>query len=252
MPFCSAMLCTSRSTRSMFGAPANSARAADDGRCSDIAPPARIFRTAPGPSARAPSSRHSSTHPVVDRARRLEVGVHRLLDRSRLRPSARSDSCRRAASPTWRAARTPIVHLELHRQLDRRVAGIEARRFDVRARAGADRGVRVGIEARRLEVGRQRTCSTFTFSSGGRNACGSGLHSVISFGSKLVPDAWHRCRQCVQLVGVEAGMRFEIGQRRHVHDRHARHLRDFATASSSSRTPGERYCGSCIARATRS
>ena len=29
------------------------------------------------------------------------------------------------------------------------------------------------------------TCSTLTFSSGGRNACGSGLHSVISVGSKL-------------------------------------------------------------------
>ena len=27
---------------------------------------------------------------------------------------------------------------------------------------------------------------------------------------------------------------------------------DFATASSNSRTPGERYCGSCIARPTRS
>ena len=27
---------------------------------------------------------------------------------------------------------------------------------------------------------------------------------------------------------------------------------DFATASSSSRTPGERYCGSCMARPTRS
>ena len=29
------------------------------------------------------------------------------------------------------------------------------------------------------------TCSTLIFSSGGRNACGSGLHSVISLGSKL-------------------------------------------------------------------
>ena len=29
------------------------------------------------------------------------------------------------------------------------------------------------------------TCSTLTFSSGGRIACGSGLHSVSSPGSKL-------------------------------------------------------------------
>ena len=29
------------------------------------------------------------------------------------------------------------------------------------------------------------TCSTLTFSSGGRNACGSGLHSVMNAGSKL-------------------------------------------------------------------
>ena len=33
-------------------------------------------------------------------------------------------------------------------------------------------------------VGR-RTCSTLTLSSGGRKACGSGLHSVIVAGSKL-------------------------------------------------------------------
>ena len=36
-----------------------------------------------------------------------------------------------------------------------------------------------------LKLVGSRTCSTLTFSSGGRNACGSGLHSVINFGSKL-------------------------------------------------------------------
>ena len=36
-----------------------------------------------------------------------------------------------------------------------------------------------------LKLVGSRTCSTLTFSSGGRNACGSGLHSVISAGSKL-------------------------------------------------------------------
>ena len=36
-----------------------------------------------------------------------------------------------------------------------------------------------------LKLVGSRTCSTLTFSSGGRNACGSGLHSVMKFGSKL-------------------------------------------------------------------
>ena len=44
-----------------------------------------------------------------------------------------------------------------------------------------------GPEAKRADlklVGR-RTCSTLTFSSGGRNACGSGLQSVMNCGSQL-------------------------------------------------------------------
>ena len=36
-----------------------------------------------------------------------------------------------------------------------------------------------------LKLVGSRTCSTFTFSSGGRKACGSGLHRVMKFGSKL-------------------------------------------------------------------
>jgi len=44
---------------------------------------------------------------------------------------------------------------------------------------------RVGLEARRLEVRRQAHLEHVHFSSGGRKACGSGLHSVMNFASKL-------------------------------------------------------------------
>ena len=54
----------------------------------------------------APSETHSFDHPVVDRARGVEVAVHRLLDRAHAVLRARSGSCRRAASPISRAART--------------------------------------------------------------------------------------------------------------------------------------------------
>ena len=66
------------------------------------------------------------------------------------------------------------------------LAGVEADRFDVRLelRAGS-RCARPNRSAPTLKLVGRLTCSTLTFSSGGRNACGSGLHSVISFGSKL-------------------------------------------------------------------
>ena len=53
------MLCTSRSTRSIFGAPANSARAAEDGRISPFAA-AAYFSNGTRSSGDAPSSMHSS------------------------------------------------------------------------------------------------------------------------------------------------------------------------------------------------
>ena len=98
-------------------------------------------------------------------------------------------------------------------------------------------------------VGR-RTCSTLTGSSGGRNACGSGLHSVMSFGSKASHTAGSVKLSRTfdtSMPGTRArygsGGMFMIDMQG---------TRAFATDSSSSRTPGERYCGSCIASATRS
>ncbi len=67
------------------------------------------------------------------------------------------------------------------------------------------------------------TCRTFTLSSGGRNACGSGLqrHAVRV---EAVPDRGIGVA-IAQRRDVEAGDAREVRQRRHVHDRHARHAR---------------------------
>src|SRR2546423_15441704 len=46
------------------------------------------------------------------------------------------------------------------------------------------------------------TCSTFTFSSGGRDACGSGLHSVLSLGA----DASQTLGSGYQLLPASASL----------------------------------------------
>src|SRR5712671_365037 len=60
IPCCAAMLCTRRSTRSMLGAPANKARAADDGRTSTCAA-AAYFSNGTKSSRDAPNLTQSST-----------------------------------------------------------------------------------------------------------------------------------------------------------------------------------------------
>src|SRR5215470_1969141 len=94
------------------------------------------------------------------------------------------------------------------------------------------------------------TCNTLIFSPGGRMACGSGLHRVTRPGSKLshtlasVKDGFNGS---VARWGIR--FRYGIGGKFMI-DMHG--TLDLATESSNSRTPGERYCGSCIASATRS
>ncbi len=94
------------------------------------------------------------------------------------------------------------------------------------------------------------TVSTLILSSGMRIACGSGLHSVRQPGSKFA-HTLASVKQWCSVSVFRPGIRFRYGSGgMFMIDMHG--FRDFATASSSSRTPAERYCGSCIASATRS
>ena len=67
------------------------------------------------------------------------------------------------------------------------------------------------------------TCSTLIFSSGGRNACGSGLHSVMHAGIEIRPHAGVGVAVRAMRRSFEARNALQVRQRRHVHDRHARH-----------------------------
>jgi len=101
------------------------------------------------------------------------------------------------------------------------------------------------LQARDLEVGRSVTCSTLTFSSGGRMACGSGLHNVSVSGSKLSHTV-DRCKRLQQVM---------VQPRNAAHIRAAaacslidmQGTRDLATASAA-RARGRAIFGSCIAR----
>ena len=113
-----------------------------------------------------------------------------------------------------------LVHLELHRQIDRRVAGIEADRLDLALELPHDVGGRLGIETRRLEVGRQRHrqhvdlvvrhADRLRVRAAQRQAAGIEVRPHAGVGEAVV-----------QRVGVQAGDALQIRQRRHVHDRHA-------------------------------
>ena len=67
------------------------------------------------------------------------------------------------------------------------------------------------------------TSRKLIFSPGGRIACGSGLHRVSLPGVKLSHTV-ASVKQGLSGIDVETGDARQIGQRRHVHDRHARHL----------------------------
>jgi hypothetical protein len=80
------------------------------------------------------------------------------------------------------------VHLELDRQLDPSILPAPVSKRAASMSASSLRRIAVcASESKRadLKLVGSLTCSTLIFSSGGRNACGSGLHSVIKRGSKL-------------------------------------------------------------------
>ena len=192
----------------------------------DRAPRRRISRTAPD---RSRDGAHLSRQPASPshrpRARHREVAVHRFLDGDR---AVRSDAAVIAGQqhrPFRQRHENRVVHLELDRQIDRRRRRGRSGppRYPPASGAGSRCARRRSKRAALKLVGRV-TCSTLIFSSGGRNACGSGLHRVSKPGIEIVPHAGVGVAG-LQRVGGEAGDALQIGQRRHVHDRHARHPR---------------------------
>jgi hypothetical protein len=77
------------------------------------------------------------------------------------------------------------VHLELDGQGDPAIARVEPGRFDIRLQLAQEAVGASASNRAALKLVSKRTCNTLTFASGGWNACGSGLHNVISGGSQL-------------------------------------------------------------------
>ena len=87
-----------------------------------------------------------------------------------------------------------------------------------------NRGVRVGIEARRFEVGRQPHLQHVDFFFRRTESLRVGAAQRHELRIEAVPHRRHRCSSSRMALASRPGMRFEVRQRRHVHDRHARHL----------------------------
>src|SRR5690348_2893981 len=84
------------------------------------------------------------------------------------------------------------------------------------------------------------TVSTLILSSGIRIACGSGLHSVNRPGSKFAQTE-ASVKEFVSTSVLRPGIRFKYGSGGMFMIDMVGFF-DLATASSSSRTPAERYC----------
>ena len=108
------------------------------------------------------------------------------------------------------------MDLQLYRQLE----AVEARGFDVRLELAQDRRMRVGFEARGLEVGRQSHLKNVHLFFGRTESLRIGAAQRHEFRIAIRP---HRRVGVagLQRIGFDAGDAREIRQRRHVHDRHA-------------------------------
>ena len=111
--------------------------------------------------------------------------MHGILDRSRGILLHAAIVARHQHAPLRQRHEHRVVHLELYGQFDLARTGIKAHRLDIRFPNCRSIAVCASASNRAaLKLVGSLTCSTLTLSSGGRKACGSGLHSVISFVSK--------------------------------------------------------------------
>ena len=116
-----------------------------------------------------------------------------------------------------------VVHLELHRQFDLAIAGIETDRLDVVLQLPQEGGVLVGIEAGNLEIGRQRNLQHVDLFVRRPDRLRVRTAQRQERGIETVPYGRIGIGR-FQRVGIEVRNPLHVRQRRHVHDRHAGHL----------------------------
>ncbi len=201
IPCCAAMLCTSRSTRSMFGAPANNARAAEDGRTNSAAA-AAYSRTVQGVRRRAELDHRSRTQRSLSRC--IEIGVNRLLDGHR-RIRGHAATLPLTSMTTRLAARRTSVTLSLTgRPLDRHL--IVPDRLDLRLHLARIEVCWSDAKRAALKLVGSVTCSTLIFlPAGGLPA--DRVRKRQQAGFEVMPDR-SSVKQCVSLSVASPGMRF--------------------------------------------
>jgi hypothetical protein len=122
------------------------------------------------------------------------------------------------------ASGTKSESLELHRKVERLAVDLVARGLDRVGQAAQERGVLLGSEARGLEVGGQAHLQDVAGLLGRAERLGIGTAEGDEARVELVPG-----RGIGVAVGedrgVDPGNAREVGRRRHVHDREARHAR---------------------------
>ena len=117
-----------------------------------------------------------------------------------------------------------IVNLEFDRELDLPFGRVEARGIHIFFQLAQDGRGLVVVKARAFEVGRQRHHQHVGGLSRRTNGLGIGAVECHGLRVERIPDP------CVGVGGlqrrvIKAGNALDIGQRRHVHDRHAGHAR---------------------------
>ena len=117
-----------------------------------------------------------------------------------------------------------FVDLQLHRQFDLAFRRVEARGVDVLLEVADDRRVLVVFEARAFEIGRQRDQQLVGLAVGRADGLRVGAVERDLLRIDVVPDARVGIGGFQRLI-IEAGDALDVGQRRHVHDRHAGHAR---------------------------
>src|SRR5262249_26286305 len=95
-------------------------------------------------------------HEVVDGARRLKVAMYRILYVDRAISGDGAILAGQQHRPFRKWHEDGIVPLELQRQFDLAVPGVEPHRLDVILQPAKNGSVLIGIETRDLEVGGQR------------------------------------------------------------------------------------------------
>ena len=117
-----------------------------------------------------------------------------------------------------------IIDPQLHRQFDLALRRVEARGFDVLLEPAHDRRILVAVETRAFEIGRQRDQKFIRLAVGRTDRLRVGAVERDLLGIDRIPNARIGVGRFERLV-IQSGDALDVGQRRHVHDRHAGHAR---------------------------